>query len=121
MPHLIEGEIPLEVDVYPGMEFQTTVSDRFTALLADLGHFEVTPVMMTMPFDGYCLNVAHGLFSQHGGDLRRLRAMYDVTVVSTPSYYVDYLRLVYGDPEFPEEIWDARMELQSIGIDTAGT
>jgi len=58
---------------------------------------------------------------KHGGDLENLNAMYDVSVLSIPHYYVDYIRRVYGDPEFPEEIWDASMELLSIGIDTVGS
>jgi hypothetical protein len=55
-------------------------------------------------------------FLHFGEEKSKLRALYDVTVISTPHYHVDYVRRVYGDPEFPEEIWDTRMELESIGV-----
>jgi hypothetical protein len=50
-------------------------------------------------------------------ELRRgSRALYDVYVESVPSYYAEYVYKVYGDPEFPKELWDARMELESLGL-----
>jgi len=116
VPYLMDGDVPLPVDAYPGLEFQTTSAGRFLSLMEDLGHFEVTPAQMIIPFDGFCLGLMESHFLRFGEEKSKLRALYDVTVISTPRYYVDYVRRVYGDPEFPEETWDSRMELESIGV-----
>jgi hypothetical protein len=114
MPYLMDGDLPLPVDAYPGLEFQTTSAGRFLSLMEDLGHFVVTPAQMIIPFDGFCLDLLESHFLQFGK--RSSRALYDVYVESVPSYYVEYVSKVYGDPEFPEELWDARMELESLGL-----
>jgi len=69
---------------------------------------------MIIPFDGFYLDLLESQFLQYGKSSSR--ALYDVYVESVPSYYVEYVSKVYGDPEFPEELWDARMELESLGL-----
>lgn len=46
--------------------------------------------------------------------LEQLRSSY--TNEKVPFFYNDYVRLSYGDSDYPDSIWDRGIELESLGI-----
>lgn len=115
-PHMVEGEIPLPIDAYPGLETQTTDNGKFSTLLKDFGFIDLDMVMQRRTFDEAVMEEAIRDMSIGYGLRGDLRPMYIIKYLEIPSYYREYVLSTYGDTEYPPEYWDTAAELESIGL-----